>query len=169
MANGTLKLRPSPWKWALIGLVFLALAVGMALLYAASPPQQPPDDSLLVVGALVAFFGAGALASLWMLLPNSAYLLLTTTGFTVRTLFKQKDYRWAEVEDFGATILRGKPWVVFTLSREGKVNLPETSLRGLNKAVSGGDDNLPDTYGMSAEELAELMNQWKKRSTGAVQ
>jgi len=168
MASGTFKLRPSPWKWALIGLVFLALAVGMALLYAASP-QESSGESLLLVGSLVGFFGLGALASFWMLLPNSAYLLLTPAGFTIRTLLKRKEYRWREVEEFHAATFRGTPWVVFTLSREGKVNLPETSLRGLNKALSEGDDNLPDTYGMNAEELAELMNQWRKRSTGAVQ
>jgi len=168
MANGTLKLKPSRTKWILIGLMFVGLAVGMGLM-AVTSTAPIERDALILIGALVLLFVIGAVVSFLMLSPNFAYVLLTPTGFTIRTLLKRKEYRWREAEEFHAATLRGTPWVVFTLSREGKVNLPETSLRGLNKAVSGVDDNLPDTYGMSAEELAELMNQWKKRSTGAVQ
>lgn len=167
MADRTLKLRPSPWKWALIGLTFLALAGGIALLYATSPPQEPSDDSLLVVGPLIALFGAGALVSFIMLLPNSVYLQLTPAGFTVRTLLKRKDYRWEEVEEFRPGVFRGTQWVVFTLSPHGKAGRTESRLKSLNKAISGGDDNLPDTYGMSAEDLAELMNGWKEKSESA--
>lgn len=166
MPHTSLKLRPSLWKWTLIGLVFLALAGGMALLYASSPTEDPSGESLVLVGSLVGFFGLGAFVSLWMLLPNSVYLLLTPGGFTIRTLLKRKEYRWEEIEHFQSITLKGAPWVVFTLLGSGKVGRAETRLGWLNKAVSGGDDNLPDTYGMSAEKLAELMNQWKKRFGG---
>lgn len=37
-------------------------------------------------------------------------------------------------------------------------------MRKLNKAVSGVDESLPDTYGMSAESLADLMAQWRNRT-----
>lgn len=162
-----LKLKPSRVKWMLIGATFVSLAVGLVFLYASTPAQTPPDDSLIVLGGLFALFGAGAVVSVLMLMPNRVYLLLTPHGFAIRTLFKCKDFRWEEVEEFRATSLKGTPWVVFTLSPQGKAHLSKTLLRRINKAVSGGDDNLPDTYGMSGEALAELLNQWKKRSAGS--
>ena len=146
----------------------MALAVVMVLLYATTPRPAVADDTLLVAGILTAIFGAGALLSFLMLSPDRAYLLLTPAGFTVRTLFKRKDYRWGDVEEFHATALKGTLWIVFTLSPQGKTHRSETAFRRMNKAVSGGDDNLPDTYGMSAEALAELLSQWKKRFSGVM-
>lgn len=162
----SLKLKPSRVKWMLIGGTFVGLAVGMAFLYASTPARTSPDDSLIVFGFLFVLFGAGAVVSVLMLTPDRAYLLLTPSGFTIRTLFRCKEFHWEEVEEFRATSLKGTPWVVFTLSPQGKARLSGTVLQPMNKAVSGGDDNLPDTYGMSAEALAELLNQWKKRPAG---
>ena len=159
----TLKLKPSRTKWLLLAATFAALAAGMSALYFYS--KSPKDDeSLLLVGGLVAFFSAGAVLSIMNLLPGRAYLLLAPGEFAYRTLFKSRGYRWSEVEQFSAFAFRQTSMVVFTLSREGKVRFSESGFRKLNKAVSGGDDALPDTYGMSADELAELMNQWKSKS-----
>ena len=33
----------------------------------------------------------------------------------------------------------------------------------LNRAVTGYDGGLPDTYGLRADRLAALMNDWKQR------
>jgi hypothetical protein len=145
-------------------MTFVALAVGMAALYFYS--EAPKDrESLLVVGSLVVFFAAGAVLSIMNLLPGRAYLLLTPGEFAYRTLFKSRTYRWSEVEGFEAFAFRETSRVVFTLSREGKLRFSESGFRKFNKAVGGGDDSLPDTYGMSADKLAELMNQWKEKSS----
>lgn len=69
-------------------------------MYAYTPRRDPPDDSLLVVGSLVVFFLAGAVLSFMNLLPDRAYLVLTPTGLTLRTLFGSKNFRWEEVEQF---------------------------------------------------------------------
>jgi hypothetical protein len=161
--NETLTLKPSPTKWLLLAVTFLALAVGMAALYAYS--ESPKDgESLIVVGSLVVFFAAGAVLSIMNLLPGRAYLLLASGEFAYRTLFKSRSYRWSEVEQFSSFAFRQSSMVVFTLSQEGKLRFSENGFRKFNKAISGGDDSLPDTYGMSADKLAELMNQRKEKS-----
>jgi hypothetical protein len=160
----TLKFKPSRAKWILLGIMFILLAGGFALMYAYTPRQEPPDDSLLVIGLLVAFFAAGAVLSFPNLLPGRVYLLLMPNGFAVRTLLKSRELRWEEVEEFRALSFKGTTMVVFTLSPQGKLRYTESGLRKLNKAVTGGDDSLPDTYGMSAEALADLMTQWKNRA-----
>jgi len=162
----TLKLKPSRRKWIFLGVLFLLFAGSFVLMYVYTPTREPPDDSLLVVGSLVVFFLAGAVLSFMNLLPDRAYLLLTPSGFTMRTLWASKSFRWAEVEQFGTLSVKGTTRVVFTLTAEGRLRYTESMLRKLNKAMSGGDEALADTYGMSAEALAELMNQWKGKAPG---
>ncbi len=161
----TLKLVPSKRKWIVLGAVFVAFAAGFAALYMFTPRADPTDDSPLVIGFLIAFFAVGAAASFMMLLPGSAYLLLTPGGFTARTIFKSRTFRWAEIEAFDVMAFRGAKLVVFTFSPQGKLRVVESRWRKLNQAIGGGDDNLPDTYGMSAEALAALMNKWKSNAT----
>jgi len=160
----TLKLKPSRVKWVALMLTFIALAGGMAALYIYSEAPKT-HESFMIVGFMVAFFVAGALLCALNLLPGRTYLLLTREGFTVRTLFKTRAYSWREVESFGAFSHRGVTLVVFTLSREGRLRFPESGFGKLNKAVSGGDHGLPDTYGIGADELVQLMNRWKAQSS----
>jgi hypothetical protein len=40
-------------------------------------------------------------------------------------------------------------------------------LRGLNTAIAGVEAALPDTYGMSAEQLVNLMNRVRERYVNA--
>ena len=166
----TLNLKRSRRKWILLGALFVGLAVLFPLLYVTSPRPTPTADdaTLLLVGIFTVLFGAGAVLSVLMLTTDRMYLFLTPSGFTARNLFNQKTYRWGEVEEFSTFSSRGNNWVVFTLSREGKLRFTESGLRKFNKALGGGDDNLADTYGMSAEALADLMNQWRKRASGSV-
>jgi hypothetical protein len=92
---------------------------------------------------------------------------LTPTEFVTSTLFVSKVFRWEEVEEFNVMNVKGASMVVFALSPQGKINRPESWWRRLNKAFSGGDENLPDTYGMKAQALADLMNQRRRRVAGS--
>jgi len=160
----TLKLTPSRRKWIITGALFILLAAGFALMYATTPRRDPPDDSLLIVGCLVVFFLAGAILSFLMLSPDRNHLLLTAKGFTVRSMLKSQTFRWEEVEEFQTMSVKAATMVVYSLSTQGKLRFTESMWRKLNKALSGGEESLPDTYGMSAEALADLMNQWKKKA-----
>ncbi len=160
----TLKLTPSRRKWILLGVVFIALALGFTLMYAYTPKQDPPDDSAAIIGGLVGFFVLGAILSFMMLSPDSNHLLLTPTDFSFRTVLKHRNFRWEEVEEFHTMSVKGTAMVVYSLSPQGRLRFTESVWRKLNKAFSGGEETLPDTYGMSAEALADLMNQWKKKA-----
>jgi hypothetical protein len=164
-ATETIKLKPSLTKWILLSITFAVLAIGMSALYIYS--EAPKDtEGLLVVGSLVLFFIAGAALSMLNLQPGRSCLLLAPDGFTFHALFKSRSYRWSEVERFAVFSHSGANLVVFTLSPEGRVRFTENKFTKFNKALSGGDDSLPDTYGMGAGNLAALMNQWKEKSAG---
>lgn len=160
----TLKLTPSRRKWIALSVLFILLAGGFALMYAYTPRRDPPDDSLIIVGCLVVVFLAGAVLSFLMLSPERNYLLLTPTGFKAQTLFKSSNFRWEEVQEFHTMSVKGTTKIVYGLSPHGKLRFTENAWRKLNKALSGGEESLPDTYGMSAEALVDFMNQWKKRA-----
>ena len=163
IAADVLKLKPSPIKWMVVSVTFAALAAGMSALYVYSAAPKT-NEGLLVVGSLVLFFVVGVVLSLMNLLPDRAYLELAPDGFIFRSLFKSRSYRWSEVERFEIFSHRGASIVVFTLSPEGRVRLTESSFAKFSKALGGGDDSLPDTYGLGADRLAALMNQWKEKS-----
>jgi hypothetical protein len=162
----TLKLTPSRRKWILLSGIFLLLALGFALMYAYTPTQNPPDDSALIVGSLVAVFLLGAILSFMMLSPDRNHLVLTPVDFRFRTVFKFRYFRWEEVEKFHPLSVKGTAMVVYSLSLQGRLHFPESMWHKLDKIFSGGEECLPDTYGMSAEALADLMNQWKKKAAG---
>ncbi len=160
----TLKLLPNRRKWIFLGVLSILLAAGFVFMYAYRPRQNPSDESLLVVGGFVVFFLIGASLCFLMLSPDRNYLLLTPNGFTVRSIFKSNDFRWEEVEEFHTISVKGMTKVVYSLSPQGKLRFTESAWRKLNKALGGGEESLPDTYGMSAAALADLMNQWKKKA-----
>ncbi len=41
------------------------------------------------------------------------------------------------------------------------------TISAINTALAGRNAALPDTYGFSVDELAELMQRWRDRATGA--
>lgn len=109
-------------------------------------------------------FGLGSLVCALQLLPGSSYLLLEPDGFTVRTLYRSQRYGWAEVERFGVTRIGGNKTVAFDFSsryERWRVG------RQVAAGISGYEGMLPDTYGMKAEQLAGLLNEWKARAGDA--
>ena len=103
-------------------------------------------------------FGIGVLVSALGLLPGCAYLELRPDGFEVCSLFRPWFCTWEETEVLGTFSMAHTRWVgirfipVFDRAR---------ILRRMNRAVAGLDGCLPDTYGMKAEELADLMRLWR--------
>jgi hypothetical protein len=111
----------------------------------------------LWLGWLIApVFGLGVLVSVLLLLPNSAYLEIRPGGFTVCSLFRKHSYRWSDVESFETGFIGINKMVVFNYSARCQ---GATWPRKLAVAISGFEGALPDSYGMRAEALAELLNQ----------
>jgi hypothetical protein len=101
------------------------------------------------------FFGAGVVIAAVMLLPGAGYLRLEPDGYRVCSLFRAQFIPWTSVHDFGVThILLNK--VVGMNFEPGRA--PARALSRINSGLVGFEGALPETYGMSAEALAELMN-----------
>jgi hypothetical protein len=103
------------------------------------------------------FFGLAVPVFAFQFHPKSAYLRLTAEGFTYCSLFRAHTTPWVDVQEFGMTYLGTGPilyvaWdFVPEYSGSGKA-------RRVSKALCGYEAALPDTYGMSADELARIMS-----------
>jgi hypothetical protein len=102
--------------------------------------------------------GLGVVVFILLMLPKSSYLLLKEDGFSVCSLYRTSSLKWSDKEEFGVTTIIGPRIVGFnfssTYNRQQKV-------RKISKNMAGYEGALPDTYGMPAKELAELLNNWK--------
>jgi hypothetical protein len=128
----------SVWKFFLLCIGFTVIGVFMIL-----------DGEGLSGWFVTLLFGLGTLvfgAQFW---PAASYLKLTPKGFVCCTLFRNWSAEWEAVSDFHV----GK------IGDETKVIFQQHGARGLKF--------LPDSYGRTLEELAELMNEWRRRGIGS--
>jgi energy-coupling factor transporter transmembrane protein EcfT len=121
------------------------------------------------------FFGLAVPVALFQLLTNRSYLLLQRDGFQMYGIRKSRLIPWSDVEAFTAVTLqnpvlyalptwirsRGAPKMVLFDYRPG-VQWHQ-GLRSFNRTFTGHDAGLAGTYGLKAEELAGLMNNWRSR------
>lgn len=152
-APETLLLRPSLAK-AIVRFAACAMfAVIGALMLRDGEPM-----GWLVLG----FFGLCALASLILLFPGASYLRLSSEGFEMRSLFRSHAQKWSDVAGFHAGRIARNAMVLIeyapTYQRSRKA-------RRIAAELTGAEGALPDTYGRSAEELAQLLNEWRRRHT----
>jgi hypothetical protein len=148
-ARQELTLRPRRAKQA----AFFALCAG----FCAGSLFMIRDGEALGWFPLV-FFGLCTLVLALDLIPGASYLKLDPEGFTVRSLFRSSWIAWGEIEGFAPGRVGANRGVVFDLV-PGSKRAPR--LRRVNAAISGAECALPDTYGLSCERLADLLNEWK--------
>ena len=144
-------LRASRRKWLLvlsISLAFVAIGVWVA-------PENP-----VMAWSCVAFFGLCALVAGVNLHPNSSYLVLDTNGFTFSSLFRKHSVRWSEVQEFFPIRVSATRMVGWNFTPQYAA---APGLRKVSTALSGAEAALPDTYGKSVEELAELLECFRSR------
>jgi hypothetical protein len=89
------------------------------------------------------------------MLPGATYLALDNIGFTVCSLHRIRRYRWSEVGEFVAVKLTYNKMVMFNFSPTFD---RLSNIRKVNASMSGFEAGLPDSYGLSHEKLAALMN-----------
>ncbi len=109
----------------------------------------------------VALFGAGVFVAVVMLLPGAGSLTLSADGFERVTLFMRFPTPWQQAGNFGVSELRTR-----RSRRMRLVGYDDAKLAGGNfsQRKTGRNSALPDTYGLSPEDLALLMNQWRARA-----
>ena len=146
-------LRPNRLKYLVILIVCAGFVVSGAL--------NVPKNSL--IGWIeIFFFGSNVIVFGVLLLPGSAYLKLDPTGFTICSLFQARKLCWHEVESFRVDTDRGRKLVVFDFS---KLHQGQEFARKVGLAISGYEAGLPDNYGLSPEELAATLNEWRERAS----
>jgi hypothetical protein len=151
---GPLRLVPSRRKWLLVLAGCLAF-VTIGIFFRGDNP---------VVGWLsIAFFGLGVPVAGAMLLPGAAGLVLDADGFDVTNMFRRYRVRWINVTGFTvASVPPSLNKMVVYDDAAGKHNL----LGEISTGLVGRNAGLPDTYGMAAADLAQLMAGWRERAAG---
>jgi hypothetical protein len=148
-----LELRPGPLKWGAV----LAISLGFVGLAAFVGPSEP-----------VVFYGSGGffllcgVTALTQMFGGGSRLVLERDGFTCVTPFRSWGRRWSDVSEFRP--LRVSPFNVLVGfdSRSDLAAHPAGSAAAV--WLTGATGGLPDTYGMSAKKLTELMNRFRERA-----
>jgi hypothetical protein len=104
------------------------------------------------------FFALGIPVALIQLLPRSSFLTVDEDGIEFCALFRKCRLKWKDISEFGVysreSIGIGNT-VGFNYSPSYE-RLP--TMRLLNKTLVGFEAALPDTYGLPAEDLANLLS-----------
>lgn len=161
---GPLYLRASAIKWWPVIAVGPALAALLAYIAMFGYLRHGSAAFLaflgVSIGLLLIIFGRRGL---------KGSLRLDHNGFLAIGAMR-KEYRWGDVKDFTRYGLGGQ--VLFDTATEprlvggaywpGMDAPPQTGVPKINSFSGVGDQSMPDTYGFSADDLARLMNGWRK-------
>lgn len=120
------------------------------------------NDNDLRGWLVVGFFGPCSLIVLCQFIPGANYLRLTRDGISYSTFFRKRSHKWDEIFEFGAyePSSTGSKYVGFNFKQRSKSG---ENLNSFSKTLSGWESGIPDTYGMSAEELVEILESWRKK------
>lgn len=149
----SMTLKPNRLSWLftfLISVGFVGIAIWLG----------PNEDPMLFYGA-GGFFLLCALVSAPLMLGVGSRLILERNSFTCRTLFRSFTRKWLECSDFHPVHAGMRSMVGFTTQRDEAAH---PNLAAVNRAVLGASGALPETFGISAEELADLMNRFRARA-----
>jgi len=101
--------------------------------------------------ASVIFFAFCGISLVVKMLPSFSFLRLDKNGFTEAIRFRTVTILWKDIDRFA--VCYGT--VIYFLSKKSReIRLCET----------GGDGGLSSNYGLRAEKLVELLQEWKSKS-----
>jgi hypothetical protein len=149
---GPVGLQPSRVKWIVVLLGSAGfVAIGVFIM---------PWDSA-ETWFVTAFFGICMAAAIVILLPGAGGLRLDRQGFQVTSLYRSHFVRWPDATGFKAATVPPARQTMVVFDDAGAA---AGALGRLNVGLIGRTSSLPDTYGMSADELAGLMERWRERA-----
>jgi hypothetical protein len=134
-----------------VSLIFLAIGVWMTR----SNDTQWGVPTVYWGWFAIVIFGLGLSISAVSLLPGASYLRLETDGYTTCAMFRRAYTPWVTMRSFGVAQVMVRKMV--GVNFEPTVAAATCGTR-MNTNLVGFDGTLPDTYGMSAAALADLMN-----------
>jgi hypothetical protein len=144
MQNLPLILKPGKIKsvlFILISITFIVL--GITLL----------EKNMFIAVLNIVFFGICLLIFLINFVPNASYLKIDERGIEMKTLFRTTFIPWQAVSGFKTKYILVNKMVTFDIDEKLLENSKMKSKTGA----------FPDTYGMSAKNLAELLNEYKAK------
>lgn len=150
-------LRPNPIKtiaFLIVGALFVV--IGFYLM----------EENPFMAWIAIIFFGSGVIVFAIQLMPDSSILKLSNDGFEVKNLFKSDFTKWSDVNQFRVGYAGQTKMVMFDFSRDHKKH---NVGKKVAKFLSGNEGALPETYGMKAKDLSELMNDWKSKNENVAQ
>ena len=106
------------------------------------------------------FFMLGAVVFSLQFLPNASYLRVSAEGLELRILYRSHRYLWSDIEQFHVGRIGKNRMVCIRFAPSYRESL---KMRQLATAIAGAEACLPDTYGFSAEALADHLTEWKNR------
>lgn len=114
------------------------------------------------------FFGLGLIVLVIQMMPGASYLRLTAEGFELASLFRRHFVRWDRIEEMGVwTMRRGLAKSKMVCFNYLATAVSTSRARELSRRLTGFEGGLPDTYGLSAEELLSLMTPyWRAARDG---
>lgn len=108
------------------------------------------------------FFSISVIIFILALIPGSSYLRLTQEGLEIKNLFRSNAIKWTQIKQFYVLDLGIKKMIALEFSaNDTQANL---DLSIPNKSKVKAPAALPNTYGMNAEELADLLNALLKQN-----
>lgn len=153
--SGTQILRQSLWMKSIITIVSLFFLSGAVLSGTAAFSDGHTIDWLFT---LLGGFGFVAFIC-FLVISGKKYLRLTPEGFSLWAVSCRVEYTWADVEVFAVKRIRGQKVVIIHFA---------PIVRETHRfTITHQEAALIDTYGMSAEQLAILLNQYKEFSVRA--
>jgi hypothetical protein len=160
----------------LAGAVLIAGGAWM-IHYAASPAYQPYDGSKLgrllsmlglhgaaadaaIAWTMIVAGGVVATISMLVLIPGATGITLDANGFTMRGVFgRMRIYNWNDVDDFAVLPISAG------LGAKKMVGFNRKSAKGgVSARWFGCNSTLPDSYGLTAENIVRLMALWRERA-----
>jgi hypothetical protein len=93
-------------------------------------------------------------------------LSLDREGFTCRTLFRSFRRRWVDCTEFAPAWVGPRLMVGFSTASDEAVH---PRLAAVARGLTGAAGALPDTYGVSAYDLADTMNRFRDRALGLME
>jgi len=146
-----LRLKPDTSRSMLVLLFSLVfLYVGFKIVEAGEP------GGWLLLG----LFGFAIIASLSVVLPGASFLEIDARGITVASSFRQKTYRWDQIERIGIFELGfiRRVGIDFNSRYQGPERVPDFA-----KPAFGYHTCLPVMSGMTLEDLLEVMQECRNR------
>jgi len=106
------------------------------------------------------------LGGIFSLMPGYGWLKLDQDGFTFKSLFSTSTTPWANVESFGVITYRALVFIPINRQVGWRIakNVKRPMIQKAAGALARYDAVLPDTYGMKATELADLLEAWRVRA-----